>query len=97
LRRRRTLETARGDGQQRARSGDLALSPKRPVTGNSCDPLDCPELSDLGPITDGLTSTADSTDRRNSLVKSFGGVSKFKVFLGRSFNLLATALSFACE
>ena len=25
------------------------------------------------------------------------GVSKFNVFLGRSFNLLATALSFACE
>jgi hypothetical protein len=25
------------------------------------------------------------------------GVSKFKVFLGRSFSLLATALSFACE
>jgi hypothetical protein len=25
------------------------------------------------------------------------GVSKFRVFLGRSFNLLATALSFACE
>ena len=25
------------------------------------------------------------------------GVSKFSVFLGRSFNLLATALSFACE
>jgi hypothetical protein len=25
------------------------------------------------------------------------GVSKFNVFLGRSFNCLATALSFACE